>query len=82
MNGKLGKAGRFYSLTPKAHKFIEALEKWCAERGIKPEEIPKFLEGVVARSRDMDWEMMSWNQRYKDLVDKGYLVQDSGVTQA
>ena len=66
-----------YILTSKAHEFIEALEKWCAERDIRPEEIPKFLEGVVSKSRDMDWEMKNWNERYKELVEKGYLTEVS-----
>jgi len=77
MTEKLGKAGRFYSLTPKAHKFIEDLQKWCAERGIKKEEIHKFLLYVVDVNNDVEWEMTSWGEARKQLVEKGYLEEEA-----
>ena len=70
---KLGMADRFYSLTQKGEEFAKALETWCSERGITPEEIPKFLACVVSRSRDFEWERISWKEAYEELVDKGYL---------
>lgn len=64
-----------HKLTPKAHGLIESLEKWCAERGIRPEEIPKFLECVVSRTRKLGYEKISWGEAYKELVEKGYLEE-------
>jgi len=75
---KLGKAGRFYSLTPKGKEFAESLEAWCGERGIKSEEINKFLACVVSRSRDFEWERISWKEAYQELVEEGYLEAAEG----
>lgn len=66
---------KVYHLTPKGHLFVEDLEKWCAEWHIRPEELPKYIEGLVSKTREMDYEMKSWNQRWAELVERGYLTE-------
>ena len=37
------KAGQFYRVTLKGHNFIDALERWCRERGIDEKDFSKVL---------------------------------------
>ena len=66
---KLGMAGRFYSLTPKAHDFVEAFEEFCAEHGVHKNEITKFLVYLVKP----DPEQISFKEAHEDLIKRGYL---------
>jgi len=73
MSNKIGKAKRVYTLTPKAIEFAEALEKWCAERGIDKEDIPKLL---AARRFELgDFRVEDFMETIESLVKKGYLEE-------
>lgn len=71
---KVGRPGRFYSLTPKAHEFIEALENWCAESGIDKEAIPKLLRHMsfIEYGKFIPEEAF---ESIASLVEKGYLKE-------
>lgn len=75
MDDKLGKAGRFYSLTPKAVVFVEALEEWCAERGIGKEDISKLLRHAAVREHG-DFLVEEVSEIVESLVEKGYLEEE------
>ena len=45
----VGKAGRFYKLTPKAIEFIEGLEALAEKHGIPKEDIPEHLAELARR---------------------------------
>lgn len=73
---KLGKAGRFYLLTPKAHKFVRDFKRFCARHGIHENEITKFLVYLVKPEP----EQISFKEGREYLIEKGYL-RSSDVTQ-
>ena len=67
-------SGRFYGMTPKAHEFIEALEIWCAERGIDKDDIPKLLRHASLREHG-DFLVEEVSEFIGSLVEKGYLEE-------
>lgn len=75
MSDKLGKAGRFYSLTPKAVVFVKALEAWCAERGIDKDDIPKLLRHVALQEHGDYLVEKALFENIGRLVEKGYLEE-------
>ena len=48
---KIGVAGRFYTLTPKAIAFCEGLEAIAEKHGIAKEDIPKTLAILAEMER-------------------------------
>ncbi len=77
MSEKMGKARRFYGLTPKAHRFIEDLQKWCTERGIDKEDIRKLLRHAALREYG-DFLVEEDAKIMESLVEKGYLEEAEG----
>ncbi|GAF90704.1 unnamed protein product, partial [marine sediment metagenome] len=63
MSDKPGKP--FYSLTPKAHEFLKAFEAFCAERGIKKEEIHELCT-FQELARVGSWVTFTYKQSYED----------------
>ena len=69
MTGR-GKAGRFYTLTPKANELIGALKFWAAERDIDEEDISRLLRAVgLEEGREGEHVL----DVIESLVKKGYL---------
>ncbi|KKK58998.1 hypothetical protein LCGC14_3038790 [marine sediment metagenome] len=71
MEPGLGRAGRFYELTPKADEFITALRAWAAEREIPEDQIGALLEAAARQkpSGQNPFEVI------KSLVEKGFLEE-------
>ncbi len=67
---------RFYGLTPKAHRFIEDLQKWCDERGIAKEDISKLLRHASLREYG-DFLVEESATIIESLVEKGYLEEEA-----
>ena len=73
--GKLGKAGRFYRLTPKAIEFSEKLRELMAGHGVTEEDIPRVLEALSGKAL----EGYVIEDILESLVEKGFMERTIGA---